>query len=324
MKAMTQHEYGPPEVLGLQDVETPTPAADEVLIRVRASSVNPYDWHMSSGLPYIARIGNGRRAPKQAIPGSDVAGTVEAVGANVTTPSVGDDVFGLCDGAFTEYVCARAERVTLKPDNVSFEQAAAVPLAAITALQGLRDAGGLQSGQHVLINGASGGVGTFAVQIAKCFDARVTAVCSTRNVEAVRGLGADRVIDYTRDDFTRGTDRYELILDVAGTRSAADRLRVLSPAGTIVVLGGPRGGRLLGPASALIRALIVGRIRRRRIVGMLAKPNLEDLGVLRALLETGQVRPVIERTYSLAEVPTALGYVAAGHAQGKIVITMEA
>ena len=324
MKAMVQHEYGPPEVLNLEDVETPTPAADEVLIRVRAASVNPLDWHLSTGMPYIGRIGNGRRAPKQPIPGVDVAGTVEAVGPDVTTLSVGDDVFGVCDGAFAEYVSVAARRVALKPDNVSFEQAAAVPIAAFTALQALRDTGRLQAEQHVLINGASGGVGTFAVQIAKCLGARVTAVCSTRNVDAVRGLGADRVIDYTREDFTRGTERYDLILDIAGNRSVADRLRVLSPAGALVVIGGPKRGRLLGPAKALIRAVVVGRIRRRRVVGMLAKPNPEDLGVLRAFLETGQVKPMVERTYSLTELPTALSYVGAGHAQGKIVIEISA
>jgi NADPH:quinone reductase-like Zn-dependent oxidoreductase len=324
MKAMTQRRYGPSEVLELQEVETPSPAADEVLIRVRAASVNPYDWHMSTGLPYIARIGNGLRTPKQAIPGADVAGTVEAVGANVTTLSVGDDVFGACDGAFAEYVGVAARRLALKPGNVSFEQAAAVPIAALTALQGLRDAGRLQAGGHVLVNGASGGVGTFAVQIAKHLGAQVTAVCSTRNAEAARELGADRVIDYTREDFTRGTDRYDLILDIAGNRSAAARLRVLGRAGTIVVIGGPKGNRLLGPATALIRALIVGRIRRRRIVGMLAKPTPEDLETLRTLLETGRVHPVIERTYPLAELPTAMTYVGAGHARGKIVIAMDA
>ncbi|HKE63707.1 MAG TPA: NAD(P)-dependent alcohol dehydrogenase [Micromonosporaceae bacterium] len=320
MKAVVQPAYGPPDVLELRDVPTPVPGDDEVLIRVRAAGVNPQDWHLITGVPYIARLGGGLFTPKQQHPGTDVAGDVAAVGANVTTFQPGDAVFGMRRGAFAEYLCARADRVVAKPANVTYEQAAAVPVAALTALQALRDKGGIQAGQRVLINGASGGVGTFAVQIAKSFDAEVTGVCSTRNVAAARSLGADHVIDYTREDFVGVGAPYDLILDIVGTRSIRDRRRALTPHGTLVIVGGPMGNRFIGPLGGLVTVTVASRLGSQRLVGMLAKNNVDDLRLLASLMATGKVTPLIERTYPLSEASEAVAYVGAKHAQAKIVI----
>lgn len=323
MKAIVQHKYCSPDALRLEDVDMPVIKDDEVLVRVHAASVNPYDWYRTTGTPYVGRIGGGGLIkPNRKVPGADMAGRVEAVGAGVTRFKPGDDVFGLCGETFAEYLNVGADSIVLKPANSTFEQAAAVPMAGLTALQALRDKGAIRAGQKVLINGASGGVGTFAVQIAKSFGAEVTGVCSTRNVEAVRSLGADHVIDYTQQDFTRTGQRYELILDIAGNRSTADRGRALAPSGILVLVGGPKGNRWFGPASGFVKVLVASRLTGRKMVGMLAHPTAEDLTVLRELLDDGKVTPVIEKAYSLQEVPEAMRYVGEGHARGKIVITI--
>jgi len=304
----------------MREVADLVPADGEVLIRVRAAGVNPQDWHLVTGVPYIARMGGGLFTPKQQRPGTDFAGDVEAVGPNVTVLQPGDAVFGMRRGAFADYICARADRLVAKPANVTYEQAAAVPVAALTALQGLRNKGGIQAGQQVLINGASGGVGTFAVQLAKSFDAEVTGVCSTRNVAAVRSLGADHVIDYTREDFVGRGVRYDLILDVAGNRSIRDRRRALTPRGTLVVVGGPKTNRLIGPLGGLATVTVASRLGSQRMVGMLAKNDADDLRLLAGLMASGKVTPQVERSYPLSELPAALAYVGAGHAQAKIVV----
>jgi NADPH:quinone reductase-like Zn-dependent oxidoreductase len=323
MKTMVYRRYGSPDVLELRDVDMPVVKDDEILVRVRASSVNPVDWHRVTGKPYLVRMEGGLRRPKQTVPGVDVAGQVEEVGRAVRRFRPGDDVFGMRDGSFAEYVCAREDQVVRKPANLTFEQAAAVPLAALTALQALRDKGRLQPGQQVLIIGASGGVGTFAVQLAKSFGAEVTGVCSTRNVNAVRSLGADQVIDYTRADFVHSGQRYDLILNVSGFRSIADYRRALAPNGTLVVIGGPKKNPLIGlPLGGLLRALVASRTGSQKMVVMLTKNNTEDLILLRELVEAGKVIPVVERTYPLKEVPEALRYLGEGHAQGKLVITV--
>ncbi|GIG61952.1 NADPH:quinone reductase [Longispora fulva] len=322
MKAIVHHQYGPPDLLGFSEIEVPAVADDEVLVRVRAASVNPYDWHHVTGTPYIARLGGGWRAPRQLVPGVDLAGRVEAVGRDVTRFRPGDEVFGMRAGAFAEYVSVPEGRLAPKPANLTFEEAAAVPMAALTALQGLRDRGGVRPGQRVLVNGASGGVGTFAVQLARHFGAEVTGVCGTRNVEAARALGAHHVIDYTGADFTAGGRTYDLILDVAGNRSIADRRRALTPTGTLVVVGGPQSNRWFGPAGALLRVLVASRFGGQRMVGMLARCETADLLLLRDLLEAGTVVPAVERTYPLREVPQALRQVGEGHARGKTVITV--
>jgi NADPH:quinone reductase-like Zn-dependent oxidoreductase len=322
MKAIVQHRYGTPDVLEFQEVEPPAVAADHALVRVRAASVNPYDWHFVTGAPYLVRPSAGLVRPRLPTPGADLAGEVAAVGADITQLRPGDQVFGLGHGSFAEYVSVRADKLVRKPAEVTFEQAAAVPMAGLTALQGLRDRGRIRSGQQVLINGASGGVGTFAVQLAKWFGAEVTGVCSTRNVAATRALGADHVIDYATADFTGSGQRYDLILDVAGNRSIADRRRALRPTGTLVVVGGPKENRWIGPGGSLVRLLVVGRFSRQTLVGMLTRNNSDDLAELAALLAAGEVTPAIERTYSLPDVPVALQYVGSGHARGKIVITM--
>jgi NADPH:quinone reductase-like Zn-dependent oxidoreductase len=321
MKAFVYHEYGLPDVLELRDIPKPVAADDEVLVRVRATSVNPVEWHEMTGVPYIVRM-RGLRRPKSERLGVDFAGTVEAAGKDVTQFQPGDEVFGARDGAFAEYVCVREERLVLpKPPNVTFEEAAAVPVAAITALQGLRDKGQLQSGQKVLINGASGGVGTFAVQIAKALGAEVTGVCSTRNVEIVRSLGADRVVDYTQEDFTRTGDRYDLLLDIGGNRSWSECKRVLNENATLVVVGGPKTNRWIGPVGRLIGLRLASMIGSRKVTWFIAKLNRPDLIFLGELLEAGKVRPFVERTYELSRLPDALAYLGEGHAQGKVVVT---
>jgi NADPH:quinone reductase-like Zn-dependent oxidoreductase len=323
MKAAVQQVYGKPDVLELKEIDRPVVTDGGVLVRVRAASVNPADWHLLTGLPYIARPSFGMFKPKQKVLGVDFAGTVEEVGKNVTHFKVGDEVFGGRSGSFAEYVCVAEDRaVVLKPANVTFEEAGAVAVAAVTALQGLRDKVHLQPGQEVLINGASGGVGTFAVQIAKSFGAKVTAVCSTRNVETVRALGADTVVDYTKEDFTRSERRYDLMLDIAGSKSWSDFSRVLKPEATVVMVGGPDNSRLLGPLSHLAKVRLASLRASQKIVFFVASVNQKDMDVLRDLLETRKVKPVIDRRYPLSEIADALRYLGEGHAMGKIVVTM--
>lgn len=321
MKAMLLDRYGSPADLELREIDRPVPADDETLVRVRASSVNPADWYGVAGRPYIGRPAMGLRRPRSPRLGVDFAGTVEAVGKDVTHVRPGDDVFGGRTGAFAEYVCVK-NAVVRKPANLTFEEAAVAPVAALTALQGLRDKGGLREGQRVLVNGASGGVGTFAVQIAKALGAHVTGVCSTRNIERARSLGADDVIDYTREDFTQGGRRYDLVLDIAGSRPWFELRRVLEPHATVVVVGAPKGNRLLGPLSHVVRMRLGGIASRRKVAFFIAKLTREDMEALRELLETGRVRPVVERTYPLPELGAALDYLGEGHAQGKIAVTM--
>ena len=320
MKAMVQDRYGEPDVLRLDDIDPPVPADDQVLVRVHAAGVNPYDWHHLTGTPYVMRGSSGLRRPTQRVRGLDLAGRVEAVGANVTRFRPGDEVFGMRDGAFAEYVCVREDGMLLpKPANLSFEQAAAVPLAALTAFQGLSGGGDtVHSGQHVLINGAAGGIGTFAVQLAKALGATVTGVCSTGNVELVRSLGADEVIDYTRDDFVRGGPRFDLLLDNVGNRSIRDRRAVLRRDGRLVVVSGPKKGKWLGPLTQLIAV----KLSRANADMLLTKLDREDLVTVRDLIEIGAVTPIIDRLYPLADLPEALAYVGTGHAQAKVVVTI--
>jgi len=327
MKAIIYCDYGLPN-LKLEEVEKPVPNEDQILVKVRAASVNPYDWHFVEGTPKIMRLmGVGLRKPKDTRLGVDFAGTVEAVGKNVTQFKPGDDVFGGKGGAFAEYVCRRAEgAVALKPANITFEQAASVNIAGITALQGLRDKGKVQPGQKILINGASGGVGTFAVQIAKSFGADVTGVCSTRNVDLVRSLGADRVIDYTKEDFTKSADRYDVILDNVANHSLSECRRVLNPKGKYVLIGG--GGanesRWLGPGlTHAFKAMVLSKFVSQQMGMMMADPSQKDLTVLADLMQSGKVKAIIDRTYKLAEVPEAIRYLEEGHARGKVVITLE-
>jgi NADPH:quinone reductase-like Zn-dependent oxidoreductase len=320
MKAIVYSDYGLPDVIRCEETERPTPGDNEALIRVRAAAVNPYDWHGLRGKPYFLRMMTGLRKPKDTRLGVDVAGVVAAVGRNVTAFKPGDEVFGSCRGAFAEYACAPEKALAIKPENVTFEQAAAAPVAAFTALQGLRDTGRIQPGQKVLINGAAGGVGTFAVQIARSFGAEVTGVCSTRNVEMVRSIGADRVCDYTREDFTRGAQRYDLILDCVGNHSLSACRRVLSPKGKYVMVGG-QGGQWLGPLPRVLGALVWSWFSSRKLTMTMATARREDLAVLRELLAAGKVTPVIDRRYTLSEVPEAMRYLGEGHARGKVVIT---
>jgi len=323
MKAIVQERYGPPDVLQLRDVDRPTIDDDSILVRVRAASINAYDWHMMRGSPYLVRMMAGLRKPKSTAVGVDVAGEVEAVGKNVTEFRPGDEVFGSRHGSLAEYVRGTEKSFLVpKPAGLTFEQAAAVPMAASTALQGLRDKGQLKPGQRVLINGASGGVGTFAVQIAKALGAHVTAVCSTRNVDQARSLGADEVIDYTREDFTRRGQRYDLILDVAASGSLSSRRRVLEPNGILVGVGSADGGRMTSIVAGLIETALVSRFGKQKMPFFIAKNSKEDLIVLKELIEAGKVRPVIDRTYPLSETAEALRYLEAGHARAKVVITV--
>ena len=326
MKAIVYCDYGLTN-LKLEDVEKPTPNDDQILIKVRAASVNPYDWHFVEGTPKIMRVmGVGLRKPKDTRLGVDFAGTVEAVGKNVTQFKPGDDVFGGKGGAFAEYVCRRAQgAVALKPVNITFEQAAAVNIAGITALQALRDKGKVQPGQKVLINGASGGVGTFAVQIAKSFGADVTGVCSTRNVDLVRSLGADHVIDYTKEDFAKGAERYDVILDNVPNHSLSECRHILSPKGKYVMIGGggPNDTRWVGPFGRVIHALILSPFFSQEMGMMMADPSQKDLTVLGDMMQSGKVKAIIDRTYKLSEVPAAIAYLEQGHARGKVVITLE-
>jgi NADPH:quinone reductase-like Zn-dependent oxidoreductase len=322
MRAIVRDKFGSPNVLELQEIDKPELTDDGVLVRVRAAAINPADWYGMTGTPYVGRVTMGLRKPKQRVLGVDFAGTVEAIGKDITQFRPGDEVFGGRSGALAEYVSVR-NAVAPKPANLTFEEAAAVPVAAITALQGLRDKGQIQPGQTILINGASGGVGTFAVQIAKALGAEVTAVCSTPKVDLVRSLGADHVIDYTSEDFTRSDRRYDLMLDIAGSRSWSECKRVLTPEATLVVVGAKRGnGRLLGPLSHVIRVRLASVPSSQKVVFFITKLDKPDLAVMRELLESGKVRPVVERRYELTEVADAFRYLGEGHAQGKLVVTV--
>jgi len=320
MKAIVYRRYGSPDVLECDEIEKPAPGDDEVLIKVRAASINPLDRHIMRGRPKFLRIAFGLHKPKIR-PGRDVAGQVEAVGRNVTRFKPGDEVFGACSGALAEYACARESALVSKPNNMTFEQAASVPVAALTALQGLRDKGKIRPGQKVLINGAGGGVGTFAVQIAKSFGANVTGVCSTTKVDMVRSIGADRVIDYTQQDFTEGTQRYDLIFDLVATHSLPEYRRVLSPNGICVFGGGPTKVRAI--LTFAFEVLVLSRFVSQNFVMFVAKLSNEDLTTLRELMAAGKVTPVVERHYTLNEVPQAMQYLDEGHARGKVVITLE-
>jgi len=323
MKAIVCTKYGSPDVLQLKEVEKPSPKDDEVLIKVHAASANAADWHLLRGDPFLVRLDSGLLKPKNKILGADIAGRVEAVGRNVKQFKPGDEVFGdisACGlGGFAEYVCARENALALKPPSMTFEQAAAVPMAAVTALQGLRDKGQIQPGQKVLINGASGGVGTFAVQIAKSFGAEVTGVCSTGKLDIVRSIGADQVIDYTQEDFTQNGQRYDLIIGANGNHSLSDYKRALSPYGIYVCTGGSMAqifeSMLLGPWMSMTGSKKMGNL--------LARPNKKDLAFMNELLEAGKVVPVIDRHYPLSEAAEALRYLGEGHAKGKVVITVD-
>lgn len=321
--------YGPPDVFEVNDLDKPVPRDNEVLIKVRAASVNPLDWKTMTGGPYIVRLLLGLRKPKIKQLGIDVAGQVEAVGRNVTQFKRGDAVFGTCRGAFAEYACTcqsaklMKSALVMKPNNVTFEQAAAAPVAALTALQGLRDKGRIQPGQKVLINGAAGGVGTFAVQIAKSFGTDVTGVCSTRNVDMVRSIGADRVIDYTQEDFTKGEQRYDLLFDNVGNHSLSACRGVLNPKGILIMVGAPNDVRVIGLLARLIGSFVLSWFVSQRLVIFLARSNKEDLTIVGELMARGKVTPVIDRRFSLSEVPEALRYLEEGHARGKVAITLE-
>ncbi|HEX7062936.1 MAG TPA: NAD(P)-dependent alcohol dehydrogenase [Woeseiaceae bacterium] len=324
MQAVVYRCYGPASVLEVTQVEKPEPADNEVLVKVRAAAINPVDWYMMTGRPYIMRLAGGLGTPGFARFGVDYAGVVVAVGENVTRFKPGDEVFGARSGALAEYVTADAERtLALKPPNIGFEQAAAIPVAAITALQGLRDQGRIQPGDKVLINGASGGVGTFAVQIAKAFGAEVTGVCSTRNVELVRSLGADRVIDYTQQSIIDLPERYDLILDNAGNHSPFETRRVLAANGTLVIVGGPKDNPWIGPLSRPLQAMFLQPFVRQELVFFIADLNRDDIETLGELVRTGKVTPVIDRVYPLPEVAQAVDYLATGHARAKIVVTLD-
>jgi NADPH:quinone reductase-like Zn-dependent oxidoreductase len=320
MKAIVFHRYGSADVLQLQDVDPPVPKDDQVLVRVHAASVNPVDWHRMRGQPYFLRASEGLTKPKNTGLGADLAGRVESVGASVTHFQPGDEVFGMSVRTLAEYVAVSHEGVVAKPATVTFEEAAAVPVAALTALQGLRDKGGIQPGQKVLINGAAGGVGTFAAQIAKSFGADVTGVCSTRNVERVRSIGADHVVDYSQEDFTRSGERYDLILDAVGNHSLSALRRVLQPDGTLAIAGAAKGRSGGRPVLRLLGAVLRGRFVSQNVVPYMTKRSKDDLVFLKELLEAGKVTPVIDRRYPLTEVPEAIRYLEQGHAQGKVVI----
>jgi NADPH:quinone reductase-like Zn-dependent oxidoreductase len=325
MKAIVQDTYGSADVLKFADIDRPVPTGNQVLIRVQAAGLHRGDWHVMTGLPYLIRLvvpSLGLRKPKVRVRGMDVAGTVEAVGTQVTRFQPGDEVFGWCDGAFAEYASAPQDHLAAKPANLSFEQAAAVPTSGFAALQGLRDSGEIQAGQQVLIIGAAGAVGLFAVQLAKAFGAQVTGVCSTPQVELVRSLGADEVIDYTRADVTDGTRHWDLILDTAGHRSLSQLRRALTPKGTLVIVGSEGRGRWLGGFDRSLRAPVLSRFVGQRLRMLASKPRQDDLVVLGELIEAGKLTPVIDRTYPLSEVPEAIRQLEQGHARGKLVITV--
>jgi NADPH:quinone reductase-like Zn-dependent oxidoreductase len=328
MNSAVYTTYGPPDVIHIKDVEKPVPKDHEVLIKVRAAAVNPLDQTAMRGTPYLVRLMGGLSKPKDPRLGVDVSGQIGAVGKNVTRFKPGDEIYGMCRGAFAEYVCAAESSVpmqalAIKPKNLTFEQAAAIPVAGLTALQALRDKGQLQPGQKVLINGAAGGVGTFTVQIAKSFGADVTGVCSTRNVDLVRSLGADRAIDYAQENFTESAQRYDLLVDCVGNHPLSACRRVLNPQGKFVVVGAPHG-RWLAPLDRLLKALVLSMfVSTRKPVAFIASANNQDLAILRDLMESGRVTPAIDRCYSLCKLPEAIRYWEQGHARGKVVITVD-
>lgn len=322
MQAMTQDTYGSPDVMQLKDIDVPTLAADEVLIRVRAAGVNIADWAIMHGLPYIARPVYGLRKPRVAVRGTDVAGVVEAIGATVTRFRIGDEVFGWTSGSYAEFAAVSQEALAHKPANLTFEQAAAVPMAGLVALQAVRDHGKVGPGSRVLINGASGGIGTFAVQIAKALGAEVTGVTSTRNLDLVRSIGADHVIDYTTEDFTAGGRQYDVILDNVSNRSLADLRAALAPNGVLIPNGGNFSNRWLASGGRIVRALVVFSVRSQRLGNFLVAMRQADLEVLKAMIEAGTVTPVMDRTYPLRDLPRAMHHVGSGHARGKVVISV--
>jgi NADPH:quinone reductase-like Zn-dependent oxidoreductase len=321
MKAVMQRCYGPPDILTVEEIAKPTPVDDELLVRVHAAAVNPLDWHSVAGSPYLMRLGSGLGAPNDPSVGVDFAGTVEAVGKNVTQYKPGDEVFGGRNGAFAEYLVVRESRaVARKPSNITFEQAAAIPIAAVTALQALRDKAHVQAGQKVLINGASGGVGTYAVQIAKSLGAEVTGVCSTRNVELVRSLGADHVIDYKKEDFTAANQRYDIIIDNVGNHSPLDLRRALVSNGMVVIIGAPKKGPWIGVFWGIIRGTVLSWFVDEKFVFFVAQLNHGDLSLLADLARDGKMISVIDRSFTLSEVPKAIEYLAGWHARGKIIV----
>ena len=323
MKAIVRYKYGSPDVLELRDIDKPEITDDEVLLRVHAAGVGRDVWHVMAGLPYPIRLaGYGLRAPKNPVLGRDLAGVVDTVGKNVSRFQPGDEVFGIGEGSFAEYARARENKLAPKPANLTLEQAAVVAISGLTALQALRDHGRVAPEQEVLIIGASGGVGTFAVQIAKAFGAHVTGVCSTKKVEMVRSIGADHVIDYTREDFAQSERRYDLILDIGGNSSLARLRCALTPEGTLVIVGGEGGGRWLGGTDRQLRATILSRFVEQKLGTFVARQNRKDLILLKKLIESGKLKAVIDRTYPLAETPEAIRYLAEGHAQGKVVVTV--
>src|ERR1044072_6351419 len=325
MKAIVYCDYGTSEVLKLMDIAKPVPTDNQVLVRVRAASVNPYDWHFIRGTPYIMRIGVGLRKPKDTRLGVDFAGTVEAVGKNVTEFKPGDEVWGGKGGAFAQYVVITEKGLAKKPDNISFEQAGTIQIAGMTALQGLRKHGNIQPGQKVLINGASGGVGTFAVQIAKALGAHVTGVCSGRNVELVKSLGADEVIDYTKEDFAKRPVRYDVFLDNVPNHPLSECRQVLTPTGKYVMIGGggPNDGKWIGPVGRVIQMAIQKRFQKAPVTMMMAETNKADMNFLSELIQSGKVKPVIDKTYKLSEVPAAIEYLETGRARGKVAIVID-
>jgi len=323
MKAIVQDKYGSTDVLELREIDRPTIGPDDVLVRVRAAGVDPGVWHLMTGLPYLIRVmGYGLRAPKWRIRGRAVSGRIEMVGKKVTGFHPRDEVFGTCEGSFADYASARADRLAPKPTNLTFEQAATVPISAQTALQALRDAGRVRPGQRVLIIGAAGGVGSFAVQLAKGYGADVTGVCGTEKADLVRSIGADDVIDYTRTDFADGTRRYDLILDTAGNRSLSHLRRALAPEGTLVIIGGEGGGRWLGMMGRIFRTMVLAPFVRQKLRFLSATERAEDLRLLKELIEAGKVTPVIDRTYPLSQASEAIRYLERGHARGKVVIAV--
>ena len=320
MKTIVYRKFGSPDVLTYEDAPKPTPDNDQVLIRIRAASINPLDWRMMGGGPRMVRALLNLGKPKIKRPGVDVAGEVESIGRNVTRFKPGDAVFGACKGALAEYGCAAESKLAMKPENITFEQAATVTVAALTALQALRDHGKIQPAQNVLINGASGGVGTFAVQIARSYGANVTGVCSTSNLELVRSIGADQVIDYTREDFTRSGRRYDLILDTVGNHSPSACRRALTPKGICVMVGAPKS--VLAMLALLLKALVMSRLVSQNFPIFMARVNIEDLTILGDFMKAGKVKPVIDRQYKLSEAAEAMRYAAGGHARGKVVVTV--
>lgn len=318
MHALVRHRYGSIEQLAVEQIDTPTPGADQVLVRVQSASVNPLDWHALTGTPYVMRLVEGLRRPKQAVLGRDVAGTVVAVGGNVTKLAVGDEVFGGADGSFAEFVLGSERGLVRRPGTVGVTAAAATPIAGLTALQALRDKGGLQPGQSVLVNGAAGGVGTFAVQLAVAMGAKVTGVCSTKNVELVRSLGAHEVIDYTAAEI--GEREFDIIIDSIGNHSLGQRRRMMAPTGRCVIVGGPKKGKVLGPITAMVRAVIGSKFRSQQFVPFMAATKAEDLEVLAGHLADGSLVPVITREYTLADVADAFRSIEGGHTRGKLVV----